>query len=59
MEFGIRWNPKYKVSDTAISLQLNTYATLYGSAGVGTDTAPNVCYGAVAGAELFAELQAP
>lgn len=59
MEFGVRFNPKYKATDTTISLQLNTHATLYGSAGVGTDTAASVCYGALAGAELFAQVQAP
>ncbi|KAI2463541.1 family 18 glycosyl hydrolase [Annulohypoxylon bovei var. microspora] len=60
VDFGIRWNPKYKVQDTAISLQLATYATLYGSAGIGTsDTQGSVCYGAVCGAELFAQLEGP
>lgn len=59
VEFGVRFNPKYKATDTTISLQLNTHATLYGSAGVGTDTAASVCYGALAGAELFAQVQAP
>ncbi|KAK5995095.1 hypothetical protein PT974_03488 [Cladobotryum mycophilum] len=59
VEFGIRWNPKYKVSDTAISLQLHTHATLYGNTGEGTSVTLNVCYGAVTGAELFAQLKAP
>ncbi|KAI1397459.1 hypothetical protein F4819DRAFT_503329 [Hypoxylon fuscum] len=59
VEFGIRWDPKFSVTDTIISLQLDNYATLYGSAGVGTDTAANVCYGANAGTELFAQLQGP
>ncbi|KAK7923665.1 hypothetical protein PG985_007736 [Apiospora marii] len=59
VEFGIRWNQKYKVQDTVLSLQLNTYATLFGSAGVGTDTAASVCYGAVCGVDLFAQLEGP
>ncbi|KAH0491929.1 hypothetical protein TgHK011_003330 [Trichoderma gracile] len=59
VEFGIRFNSKYKAADTVISLQLNTHATLYGSAGVGTDADASVCYGATAGAELFAQVQAP
>ncbi|KAK7968736.1 glycoside hydrolase family 18 protein [Apiospora saccharicola] len=59
VEFGIRWNQKYKVQDTVLSLQLNTYATFFGSAGVGTDTAASVCYGAVCGVDLFAQLEGP
>jgi hypothetical protein len=59
VEFGIRWNPRFQVSDTAISLRCDTHATLYGSAGIGTDTAAEVCYGAVAGAEVFAQIEAP
>ncbi|ETS76426.1 hypothetical protein PFICI_11813 [Pestalotiopsis fici W106-1] len=59
VEFGIRWDPKFKVVPTAVSLQLYTYATLYGRAGVGTDTAPYACYGAVCGVDLFAKLEGP
>ena len=59
VEFGIRWNPKFEVSDTAISLRCDTHATLYGRAGIGTDIDAEVCYGAVAGAELFAQIDAP
>ncbi|KAI1211222.1 family 18 glycosyl hydrolase [Annulohypoxylon truncatum] len=60
VDFGIRWDPKYKIQDTAISLQLATYATLYGSAGIGTSNPQgSVCYGAVCGADLFAQLEGP
>ena len=37
-----------------------SYATLYGSAGIGTsDPQGSVCYGAVCGADLFAQLEGP
>jgi hypothetical protein len=43
-----------------IDLDDTRYATLYGSAGIGTsNTQGSVCYGAVCGAELFAQLEGP
>lgn len=59
VEFSIRWNSRFDVSDTAISLRCDTHATLYGSAGGGTDRDFEVYYGAVAGVEVFAQIEAP
>ncbi|KAK8091452.1 hypothetical protein PG997_001813 [Apiospora hydei] len=59
VELGIIWNRKWRVQDTKIALQLNSYATLYGTAAVGSTTDANFCYGALAGCELFAQVTAP
>ncbi|PMD54892.1 uncharacterized protein K444DRAFT_93154 [Hyaloscypha bicolor E] len=59
IQLGIVFNPSLNVPSASIDLELDTYATLYGSAGVGTTQTANVCYGANAGIELSAAVNAP
>ncbi|KAI0806563.1 carbohydrate-binding module family 18 [Xylaria sp. FL0064] len=47
------------VKATMVLLELDAYATLYGNAGGGSDSSPEVCYGGEAGANLFAAINAP
>lgn len=59
IQLGIVFNPTLNVPSASIDLELDVYATLYGSAGIGTTQEANVCYGANAGIELFAAVNAP
>lgn len=58
LEFGIVFDST-KISDTVIAVALSNSATLYGDAGVGTDTAPYACYGINGRTNLYASVNAP
>ncbi|KAI1119842.1 hypothetical protein F5Y10DRAFT_283740 [Nemania abortiva] len=59
IEFGVVFDANLGIPSASILLELDAYATLYGNAGGGTDSAPQVCFGAEAGADLFAAINAP
>ncbi|KAI0876435.1 hypothetical protein GGS24DRAFT_498865 [Hypoxylon argillaceum] len=59
VEFGVVFDSKLGIPSASVLLELDAYATLYGNAGGGSNSAPAVCYGGEAGANLFAAINAP
>ncbi|KAI1281725.1 carbohydrate-binding module family 18 [Xylaria sp. FL0933] len=59
VEFGVVFASTLGIPSASVLLELDAYATLYGNAGGGSDSSPEVCYGGEAGANLFAAINAP